>query len=211
MFSVTRFISPLCILLLTILYACSEEKPSPQNQTVKIPPPVSATPKKGGNPNLDKSPADIIYFPPDFPVLKMSDKVNGDPVARVIYSRPSKDGRSIFGNIVKFGEYWRLGANEGTEIEFFRDVTSMGKKIKKGRYILYCIPHPDKWNLRMNADLYTWGLKIDTTKDVYSFDVPVEPTLKAYEVLSMEFQESDKSARLMIAWDNVKAYLPFKF
>src|SRR5690606_23321562 len=122
---------------------------------------------------LDKSPMDMIYLPEDYPVLKMSGKADELPVARVIYSRPIKEGRAIFGNIVKYGSYWRLGANESTEIEFFRDVTILNQKVKKGRYIIYCIPEQDKWVIKLNNDLYTWGLKVHDKGDLYSFDVPV--------------------------------------
>src|ERR1700741_4977067 len=72
--------------------------------------------------DLDKSPMDMSYYPQNYPNLKMNGKVNDAPIARVVYSRPQKNGRQIFGGIVKYGEVWRLGANEDTEIEFFRNV-----------------------------------------------------------------------------------------
>lgn len=161
--------------------------------------------------NLDKSPMDIAYYPEDFPVLKMSGKIGGEPIARIIYSRPSKDGREIFGNVVKYGTYWRLGANEGSEIEFFRDVTVAGKPVKKGRYIIYCVPYERKWTIKFNSDLYTWGLSIHSVKDVYSFDVPVTQVANNYEVLTMRFEPISKGARLLMAWDNTVTYLPFTF
>jgi hypothetical protein len=161
--------------------------------------------------NMDKSPMDIAYYPEDFPVLKMSGKLKGEPVARVIYSRPSKDGRQIFGNVVKYGTYWRLGANEGTELEFFRDVRIMGKTVKEGRYIIYCVPYQNKWSIRLNDDLYTWGLSTHSSKDLYSFDIPVAPAENVYEVLSMKFESANNGARLMMAWDSVKTYLPFTY
>jgi len=87
-------------------------------------------------PALDKSPMDISYFPNRYPVLKIQDKVTEPPVARVIYSRPQKNGRVIFGELIEYGKVWRLGANEATEIEFFRDVKINDNKIKKVRYSL---------------------------------------------------------------------------
>jgi hypothetical protein len=33
-------------------------------------------------------------------------------VARVIYSRPQKADRTVFGDLVEYGKVWRLGANE---------------------------------------------------------------------------------------------------
>ena len=86
---------------------------------------------------LDKSPMDVSYSPNAFPIMKFQGKANGTPNARVIYSRPQKRGRVIFGNEVKYNEVWRLGANENTEIEFFKDAIFGGKKISKGRYTMF--------------------------------------------------------------------------
>jgi hypothetical protein len=48
---------------------------------------------------------------------------NGDLTVSVSYSRPSVRGRVIFGTkeqnaLQPYGAYWRLGANESTEITF---------------------------------------------------------------------------------------------
>ncbi|HNL82614.1 MAG TPA: hypothetical protein PKG56_04420, partial [Chitinophagaceae bacterium] len=48
-------------------------------------------------PEIDKSPMDISYFPKDYPLMKMNGKSKDLPIARVIYSRPMKKGREIFG------------------------------------------------------------------------------------------------------------------
>ena len=84
--------------------------------------------------SMDKSPMDMAYYPTDYPVLKIQDKASGPLIARVIYSRPQKNGRKLFGELVEYGKVWRLGANEATEIEFFQDVKIDNKKVKKGRY-----------------------------------------------------------------------------
>ena len=69
--------------------------------------------------DLDKSPMDMSYSPQNYPIIKMNGKTTAQPVARVIYGRPQKAGRVIFGGIVAYDQIWRLGANEATEIEFF--------------------------------------------------------------------------------------------
>ena len=43
-------------------------------------------------------------------------------VARVIYSRPQKRNREIFGKLVPYGEVWRTGANEATEVTLYKDM-----------------------------------------------------------------------------------------
>lgn len=209
MFSATWFRLPLAFFLIPILASCTDNHSAPA-QPVNVQPSNNVREQKRAS-NMDKSPMDIAYFPEDFPVLKMSGKTIGDPVARVIYSRPSKDGRPIFGDVVKYGTYWRLGANEGTELEFFRDVKIMGRSVKKGRYIIYCVPYEKKWTIKLNDDLYTWGLSIHSAKDIHSFDVPVTPAGNVYEVLTMKFEPMENGARLMMAWDSVRTYLPINF
>ena len=160
---------------------------------------------------MDKSPMDMQYFPVDYSKLKMLGKSEPLPYARVIFSRPQKNGRKIFGNVVKYGEPWRLGANEATEIEFFRDAIIQNQKIPQGRYIIYCIPQQDKWTIILNKDLFTWGLKIDRTKDVYKFDIPVTRLNAPIEVFSMEFENAKDGANLLMGWDAVKTILSISF
>lgn len=108
-------------------------------------------------PPVDKSPMDMSYYPQNYPVLKIQGKPVGALIARVIYSRPRREGRTIFGNLVKYGEVWRLGANEATEIEFFKPVRLNGKRIGKGRYTLYAITNERTWTIIINKETDTWG------------------------------------------------------
>jgi len=160
-------------------------------------------------PALDKSPMDMSYFPVDYPILKTQNKATMPPVARVVYSRPQKDNRTIFGQLVEYNKVWRLGANEATEIEFFKDVTIAGKKMTKGRYTLYAIPTESKWTLIFNKDTDTWGAFVyDDKKDVLRTDVPVQTFPTSVDAFSMNFNKTDKGMDLFIAWDTVGISLP---
>ena len=160
--------------------------------------------------SLDKSPLDVIYFPKEYPKLKMLDSVKTPPVFRVFYSRPQRSGRQIFGNVVKYGVPWRLGANEATEIEFFEDVYIQQTKVPAGRYILYCIPQQTEWTLIINSDLYSWGLKIDPAKDIFKFTVPIIKTAKPIEEFTIEATNFENAANLWIGWDDIKVSLPIE-
>jgi hypothetical protein len=198
------------LMIITAIHACQSKQQKPKEPDTI---PRKASPRQNNTqvPTLDKSPMDMSYYPVDYPILKMSGKVTGPPIARVIYSRPAKDGRVIFGNLIKYGEHWRLGANEATEIEFFTDVIIAGKKIKKGRYVLYCIPYQNKWVLELSNDLYVWGLKIHSAKDVASIEVPVSAANKNYEVFTMEFEPAGAGMQLVMSWDSVQAKLPIRY
>ena len=170
---------------------------------------TTAITKTAKVPALDKSPMDMSYFPTDYPVLKTQNKATTPPIARVIYSRPQKDNRVIFGQLVEYDKVWRLGANEATEIEFFKDVTIGGKKILKGRYTLYAIPTETKWTIILNKDMDTWGAFVyDENKDVLRTDVPVQTLDTPVDAFSMNFNKTDKGMDLFIAWDKASVALP---
>ena len=163
-------------------------------------------------PAMDKSPMDMSYYPTGYPVLKIQDKVTEPLVARVVYSRPQKNGRVVFGELVEYGKVWRLGANEATEIEFFRDVKIGNNKLKKGRYTLYAIPATDKWTLIFSKDTDTWGaFKYDAKKDVLRFDIKAEKLTDDVEAFTMYFEKAAIGANLVMAWDDMKATLNFSY
>lgn len=165
--------------------------------------------------HIDQSPMDISYCPVEYPQNKMKGIVSGGPVARVIYSRPHKKGRVIFSNdansLCQYGKPWRLGANESTEIEFFKPVMVAGKNVSPGRYALYCIPHPDKWELVFSSNIDSWGLHIDESKDLFKIEAPVQQQASVVEDFTIVFQDRHDGADLLMTWDNVKVQVPITF
>lgn len=160
-------------------------------------------------PPVDKSPMDMAYFPADYPVLKTQNKATQPALVRVIYSRPQRDNRAIFGELIEYNKVWRLGANEATEIEFYKDVLIGGKKLAKGRYTIYAIPTPEKWTMIINKDTDSWGAFIyDEKKDVVRTDVTVQSLTTPVDIFSMSFTKADKGATLNISWDNVSVNVP---
>lgn len=160
---------------------------------------------------LDKSPMDMSYYPVNYPLLKIQNKVTEPLVARVIYSRPQLNGRKVFGGLQEYGEVWRLGANEATEIEFYKEVTINNKKIKKGRYTLYAIPFPEKWTLIINKETDTWGsFRYDSSKDIVRIDLPVQK-IESEEDMTIVFEKTSTGANMNMYWDDVKTVLPIKF
>lgn len=158
---------------------------------------------------------DISYFPANYAILKANNQAV-DLKIRVLYSRANKRGRSvIFGdrsltNIpVAYGEVWRLGANESTEIEFLYDVQISGKKIKKGRYSLFAIAYPERWTVILNKDIFTWGAyNYNEKNDVARADIPVVQRTPPAEKLYIYFQKTNAGCNMIMTWDNVQVTLP---
>ena len=172
---------------------------------------------KSNNPyvNQDQSYLDMSWFPVDYPIEKMKGNDSLHLIAKLIYSRPHKKGRILFAeskeSLCAYGVPWRLGANEATEIELFENVNIAGQNIPKGTYVLYCIPHADRWTIIFNSNLHTWGLHINQAKDIFKTDVPVLKQEPALEDFTMVFKENTTGADLIMAWDNVKTVLPIVF
>jgi hypothetical protein len=172
---------------------------------------VSAQLNSSSLPLLDKSPMDMSYYPANFPILKIQDKATEPVVMRLIYSRPQLNGRKIFGELQEYGKVWRLGANEATEIEFFKDVKINNRKIKKGRYTLYAIPFQDKWTLIVNKETDIWGsFRYDQSEDIVRMDLPVVKN-EITEALTIFFDKSSSGADMNVYWEDVKVSLPIEF
>lgn len=204
-----------CLLLSVLVFSCNAKNEKQHEPATNTPVGKDTFPVKPVSVNPyaapDLSPMDMIYFPVDYPILKMAHIASGSPLARVIYSRPQKQGRKIFGELLKYGQPWRLGANEATEIQFFQPAKIQNKKIDAGRYVLYCIPDEAKWTIVLNNNIDSWGLQQDTTKDIFRFDVPVELKPLSIEFFTMTFEKNNEGAVLIMAWDNVLVKLPIKF
>lgn len=88
----------------------------------------------------------------------------GDTYVSVVYGRPYKRGRNnIFGSkdsgaVVPFGERWRTGANEATEITVTGNVLVGGKPLRAGTYSLSTTPGSETWTMHFNSRLGLDGL-----------------------------------------------------
>jgi Protein of unknown function (DUF2911) len=160
-------------------------------------------------PPLDKSQMDMSTFPPNYQLARIEEKATLPIVARIIYSRPLKNSRLVFGGLLEYGKVWRFGANENTEIEFYRDVKIKTAKVKKGKYSVFAIPMQDKWTIIFNKDLNTWGsFKYDIAKDVLRVDVPVQKMVDSAEAFFIYFDKSATGFNMNAGWDDVKVTLP---
>ncbi|WP_264537955.1 DUF2911 domain-containing protein [Flavobacterium sp. N1736] len=156
---------------------------------------------------LDASPLDIAYSPNKAVKFKKTD--NPSPAIKVIYSRPSVKGRVVFGDLIKFGEVWRIGANENTEIKFYKPATINGVSVPAGTYSLFAIPEKDKWTIIINKELDMWGsYAYDESKDLVRISVPVKPVSTVIETLSIAFTSKDAVTNLVIGWDKTTVEVP---
>lgn len=150
---------------------------------------------------LDASPMDLVIFK----------NAEDEAVARVIYSRPQKRDREVFGKLVPYGQVWRTGANEASELTLFRDMKVADVLVPAGTYTVYTIPNENEWTVILNNKVHTWGAYEYTDKeDRVRIKVPVKKSPTSIESFSMAFAPAENGANLLMGWDNSYVEVPFK-
>jgi hypothetical protein len=128
----------------------------------------------------------------------------------ITYGQPSKKDREIFGKLVPYGQVWRTGANEATTVQFKKDVTFGGKKVKAGTYSLFTIPTENEWTIILNSELGQWGAyKYNDIKKNNVAEVKVKATNTASFMEKLTITTDDK--KITIGWDKTSVSVDTKF
>ncbi|HEX4954960.1 MAG TPA: DUF2911 domain-containing protein [Thermoanaerobaculia bacterium] len=148
--------------------------------------------------------------------MGMSRITLGDAYVRVVYSRPGKKGRAIFGTkesgaLVPFGEVWRTGANEGTEITVTRDVTIGGTRLAAGTYTMFTTPGAESWKIHFNSALGLWGSRAyDAKNDVATVTVTPKALEAEVEWFTIALDKTDTGADLVLKWATTEVRTPVR-
>jgi hypothetical protein len=153
-----------------------------------------------------------IKTPQPSPTSKI-EQVVGLTDVTVEYSRPGMRGRTIFGDLVPYGQVWRTGANANTKITFSDNVTVDGKELKKGTYAIYTIPGEKSWEVIFYSDSNNWGTpqKWDESKVAAKTTVDVLEMPMKIETFTITFDDlATGSAVIGMLWENVYAGVKFE-
>lgn len=152
-----------------------------------------------------------VVTPKASPVAKLQQKV-GLADIQIEYSRPGAKGRTIYGDLIPYGQMWRLGANENTKITSSEALIIGKDTLKAGTYALFAKPGETSWELYFYADYSNWGLPDpwDAQKVVLQVNAAVQKIQDYQENLSIELDAlSNNGGTLLITWENTKVSLPF--
>ena len=133
---------------------------------------------------------------------------------KVVYCRPFKKDRLIFGEesdkaLVPYGKYWRLGANEATEITFNKAVDFGGKAVEAGSYRMYAVPKADSWEVSLNSELGKFGyFEPNYALDVVKVNIPVTTAPTENEQFTITLNPDDTGVKMDMAWDKVLVRVP---
>lgn len=150
--------------------------------------------------DLDVSPMDRAAFP-----LSHNDS---DKTIRVTYSRPQLKGRTVE-SLTPYGEVWRTGANEATEITFYKDAYFGESLVRAGTYSLFTIPDEEHWIIILSKDLNVWGAyEYNESNDVVRIKAHVSKGDEYLEAFSIAF---DEKSNMYLAWGNVVVTIPITY
>ncbi len=142
---------------------------------------------------------------------KVSQTIGLSDVA-ISYHRPGVKGRVIWGNVVKYDEVWRAGANEPTLFTFSDEATIDGRKIGPGTYRFVVIPSKtEDWKIVFNTETKNWGTVYEPQYDTLKISVKPE-TGPNEEWMSFSFTDlTPTSARVVLAWEKVRLGFKVEF
>ena len=135
----------------------------------------------------------------------------------VVYSRPYKKDRLIFGSeedgaLVPFGKYWRTGANAATTFETSSDILFNGVKLKAGKYALFTFPYENNWTITLSSksDVFFAIEQPDPKFDVLKTSVDVKSMETTLEQLTVDFLQDSSFVNMRLMWDNTSISIPLE-
>lgn len=154
------------------------------------------------------TPAMAQELPQPSPAATVIQRVGVTDVT-VVYSRPGKKGREIFGGLVPYNTLWRTGANANTTVEFSTDVVIGDAQVKAGTYSLFTIPGEDSWEVILNTNTKLWGVDgYSEEEDVMRMNVPTVK-VNTVESFSISFDMvTPNGAHMVLAWDDKAVHVP---
>lgn len=142
------------------------------------------------------------------PVAISALNVDGTHI-KVVYGMPHKRDRQIFGGLVPYGEVWRTGANEATEITFTKDVVFGGVDVPAGTYALFSIPNEGEWTIILNKVLGQWGAyRYNAEHDLVRFTVSSHTLDEEWEAFRILLANDEGKISLSMNWERTGVTIP---
>jgi hypothetical protein len=138
---------------------------------------------------------------------------------QVVYCRPFKKGRIIFGGLEPYHVVWRTGANRATTFEtdsdlrFMKGDSSLG--LKAGKYSLWTIPGPKAWVVIFNSEVGQWGINFngsanrDSKNDVIKIEVPVVTVENVVQQFTIDLKKVAEEMEMTLQWDKTLVRVTF--
>jgi hypothetical protein len=139
---------------------------------------------------------------------------DGNLKLEVIYNRPWKKDREIFGALVPYDKVWRTGANEATSFSTNKEIQIKDKTLKAGKYSLWSIPGAESWTIIFNTQTGQWGITAkgdanrNPEKDVLQVVVPAITQSNTFEQFTISFEKMGEEIEMILMWDQTVVVIP---
>ncbi|MFQ5571696.1 MAG: DUF2911 domain-containing protein [Rhodothermales bacterium] len=153
----------------------------------------------------------------------------GNAYVKVVYGRPYVRNRGIFGTntdsttyLVPFGELWRTGANEATEITLTESLLVNGSRLDAGTYSIFTEPGATEWVIHFSPQLGLDGTGIfnaetqeftpnvyDPSQDVLVIRVPSGTLDDVVDQFTISFEQADGATHMVFRWERTEVRVPF--
>lgn len=134
----------------------------------------------------------------------------GDANIQIVYSRPAKRGRDIWGGLVPYDEVWRTGANAATAFATDRDLEIGGALVPAGDYTLFSVYTPETAHLIINKQTGQWGTVYDPAQDLVRVELERKTLPHPLERFSISITYPGDGGLLVLAWDTTQFSVPIK-
>jgi hypothetical protein len=151
----------------------------------------------------------------------------GETYLKVTYGRPYMRGRQIFGTpadtvqyLVPFGQLWRTGANEATELTTTGPARFAGRALAAGTYSIFTVPGPQSWEVRISPQLGLDGTgrisaSGEFTPDVYAASrdlltvtVPSRQLAEPVDQFTITFEDGAAGTEMVLKWERTEVRIP---
>ena len=157
----------------------------------------------------DATPSEAAERPSPLGVVAIS---LGDVEATLCYSRPAARGRTIMGELVPFGEPWRLGANEAASLHLPAAASIGSVALEPGTYSIYAVPGPEQWEFVVNRSWRRNGAPIDEAvraDDSGSFTRTVSVADDMVESFTIRWEaHGETMGHLVMEWEFTRVEVP---
>lgn len=134
----------------------------------------------------------------------------------IVYGRPytkdpkSGEPRKIWGELVKWDEPYRLGADEATLLLAQNPLKIGETTIPAGAYTLYLVPSEKGTSkLAFSTSLGKWGIPVDEKHDLARVDLKKDTLDKAVDQLTIAIGKEAPGGVIKITWENTQFSVPF--
>lgn len=135
----------------------------------------------------------------------------GDAKVTVDYSRPGVKGREIWGALVPYGQVWKTGADQMTNITLDHELSVGGHRLPAGTYGILAIPGEKSFTLILTkrADIFRPTDYKGPDEDALRLELEPQRTADSKERLEFSFDQPDmSSAQLVLHWEHLEVSVP---